>query len=97
MDRISVTDATLQNAYVILQQLNDSSESITAQCVSTLSSQLSGLDSTFRADIQRYIETITALKEKLKYCIDENMTAISERLSKIPDYENQTYKKRNIV
>ena len=97
MDRISVTDATLQNAYVVLQQLNESSENITMQCVTALSSQLNGLDSTFRADIQRYIETITALKEKLKYCVDENMTAISERLSKIPDYENQTYKKRNII
>ena len=97
MDRISVTDATLQNAYVVLQQLNESSESITSQCVSAISSQLNGLDSTFRVDIQRYIETITALKEKLKYCVDENMTAISERLSKIPDYENQAYKKVNFV
>ena len=97
MDRISVTDATLQNAYVVLQQLNDSSESITTQCISALSSQLNGLDSTFRVDVQRYIETITTLKEKLKYCIDENMNAISERLSKIPDYENKTYKKRNII
>lgn len=97
MDKISVTDATLQNAYVVLRQLNDSSESITDQCVSALSLQLNGLDSTFKVDIQRFIETITALKEKLKCCVDENMTAISERLSKIPDYENQTYKKRNII
>lgn len=96
MDRISVTDDSLQNVFIILQQLNDSQESITEQCISELSSHLSNLDSTFRADIQMYIAEIIKLKEKLKYCIDENMLAISERLSKIPEYENQTYKKRNI-
>ena len=96
MDIISVTDETLQNVYVVLQQLNSSSELITGQCIANLESQLSALDSTFRKDIQKYIDSITSLKEKLKYCIDENMMAISDRLSKLPDYENQAYKKRNV-
>lgn len=94
MDIISVTDSALQNAYVTLQQLKDSSESITKKCASELSSQLGGLDSSFQPDIQRYIETIEALNEKLKYCIDENMTAVNDRLNRIPDYENQIYKQR---
>ena len=42
------------------------------------------------------MEEITELKEKLKYCIDENMNAISDRFLKLPDYEKQAYKKRNI-
>ena len=58
---------------------------------------MSGLDTNFRKDIQKYIDTISELKEKIKRCVDENVSAISERISKIPDYENQTYKKRNII
>lgn len=97
MDIISVTDATLSNAYVILQRLGEDSENITSKCEQHLSSELSSLDENFRGEVQRYLETINQLKEKLKYCIDENMTAISDRLNKVPDYENQTYKKRNFV
>ena len=97
MDKISVTDASLQNSYIILQQLSDSSEAITEKCISALTSQLSNLDGGLKKDIQSHMEEITKLKEKLKYCIDENMTAISDRLNKVPDYENQTYKKRNFV
>lgn len=96
MDKISVTDASLQNSYIILQQLSDSSEAITEKCISALMSQLSNLDGGLKKDIQSHVEEITKLKRKLKYCIDENMNAIADRFSKIPDYENQTYKKRNI-
>ena len=97
MDVISVTDTALSNAYVILQRLGDDSENITSKCEQQLSSELSSLDDNFRRDIQRFIEDINQLKEKLKYCIDENMTAVSDRLNRIPDYEKQTYKKRNFV
>ena len=97
MDIISVTDATLSNAYLILQRLGEDSDKITSRCEQHLLSELNSLDENFRGDIQRYLETINRLKEKLKYCIDENMTAIRDRLNKVPDYENQTYKKRNFV
>ena len=97
MDKISVTDASLQNSYIILQQLSDSSEAITEKCISALTSQLSNLDGGLKKDIQSHMEEITKLKEKLKYFIDENMNAISDRFSKLPDYEKQTYKKRNII
>lgn len=96
MDKISVTDASLQNTYVILQQLSDKSEEITTKCISALTSQLKNLDSGLKKDMQSYMEEITELKEKLKYCIDENMNAISDRFLKLPDYEKQAYKKRNI-
>ena len=96
MDKISVTDDTLQNAYNILQRLNDSSDQITDNCVSFLNSQLSNVDSVFKKSVEKYIECIIALKEKLKYCIDENMVAVRDRLNKVPNYEGQSYKKRNI-
>ena len=95
MDVISVTDATLSNAFVILQRLGEDSENITSKCEQHLSAELSSLDENFKGEIQRYLETINQLKEKLKYCIDENMTAIGDRLNKIPEYEKQTYKRRN--
>ena len=97
MDVISVTDATLSNAYVILQRLDEDSETITSKCEQHLSSELNSLDENFRGEVQRYIEAINLLREKFKYCIDENMTAIRERIGQIPDYEKQTYRKRDIV
>ena len=97
MDVISVTEETLRNAYLILQRLGEDSDGITLKCEKALSSELSSLDENFRADILRYIEKINYLKEKLKYCVDENMTAISDRLNKLPEYEKQTYKKINFV
>lgn len=96
MDKISVTDGALQNVHVVLQQLSDSSELITGKCVSAITSQLSNLDSGIRKDVQGHLDEITKLKDKLKYCIDENKNAISDRLSKLPDYEHQVYKKRTI-
>lgn len=97
MDIISVTDVALQNVYVILQRLSEDSKNITLKCEQHLISELSSLDSNFRTEIQNYIEIIKNLNKKLKYCIDENMLAISDRINKVHDYENQTYKKRNFV
>ena len=55
MDKISVTDASLQNSYIILQQLSDSSEAITEKCISALTSQLSNLDGGLKKDIQSHM------------------------------------------
>lgn len=67
------------------------------QCISSLSSQLDNLDGDFRKDIQIFIELVIMLKEKMKCCIDENIAAINERMIKLPNYENQKYKKRTIA
>ena len=97
MDIVSVTDEALRGVYIILQRLDETQDLITNKCVQELIAQMTGLDTNFRKDIQKYIDTISELKEKIKRCVDENVSAISERISKIPDYENQTYKKRNII
>ena len=97
MDKINATDEALQGVYVVLQQLNEKYDSITTSCVGKLTNQLNNLDTDFRKDIQKYIESINQLKEQISYCIDENKIAISERLSKIPDYVNQAYQKSSIT
>lgn len=93
MDIISVTETALTNVYLTLQRLRDDSEIITLKSEQHLSQLLTSLDESFRRDIQQYLETINKLKEKLKYCIDENMVAIIDRLNKLPDYEKSAYKK----
>ena len=97
MDKISVTDEALQTAIAVLRQLSEASEMITGKCVSALSSTLTGLDDALRKDVQGVLEKTTFLKEKMRHCMDENVAALAERTSKIPDYENQAYKPRNIV
>ena len=97
MDKINVTDEALQNIYIVLQQLNEKVDSIATDCEKKLTGQLNNLDVDFRQDIQKYIDSILNFKDDIVYCIAENKVAISERLSKIPEYESQVYQKRNIT
>lgn len=97
MDKISVTDASLQNVFVVLQQMNNTSEAIAGKCIAALNDRLESMDSNLRKELQAYIAEVIQRKERFKYCIDENMNAISDRFNKIPDYEKNIYTKRNFV
>lgn len=96
MDRISTTNEAMQNAIVTLQQLSNNLESITSKCVLEVAQQLNELNDRFKMETQNYINKITASKDKMKYFINENIYAISERLYKMPDYENKVYDKWNV-
>lgn len=97
MDRISTTTEAMQNAIVTLQQLSNNLESITSKCILEVVQQLNELNDRFRMETQNYINKITTIKDKMKYCINENIYAISERLWKMPDYENKIYDKWNVI
>ena len=94
MDRIYVSEEALRNVYISLKRMSDTSDSLTKTCEIALLSSQNDLDETFRKDILKFVEKIKSLNQKIKYCADENMTAISDRLSKISEYEVKTYRKR---
>ena len=50
----------------------------------------------FRKDIEKYIEEVRALNTKLRLCVDENVSALADRLVKLAEYETHTYSRRNI-
>ena len=96
MDKISVTDTALQNAYTALQQLESRMGEISEKCVSGLTAQLDNLDDGLKKDIQAHMDEIARMREKLGQCMTENMSAIRERYGKISEYEALSYHKRNI-
>lgn len=94
MDRIYVSEEALRNVYLALKRLSDDSESITKICEQALLSQQNDLDENLKKDVLKFVETIKNFNQNVKYCVDENMTAIADRLNKLPEYEAQAYKPR---
>ena len=96
MDRIKVSDAALRNSAATLQQLDEQANGVSSTCIHQLSAQLSELETNFRKDIEKYIEEVRALNTKLRLCVDENVSALADRLVKLAEYETHTYSRRNI-
>lgn len=96
MDKIKVSDEALRSLIVTLEQLENQTTIISSTCIQQLTGQLSELETNFKKDIMKYSEDIKALNDRLMQCIDENVSAISERIVKLAEYETQTYQRRNI-
>ncbi len=96
MDKISVTEEALRSSCAALKQLQSKSINIATECKTQLSSVLNSIDTTFRKDIQGFIEAIDQFQIKLNDCIDTNINALEERARKIPEYEQKTYQKQSI-
>lgn len=96
MDRIKVSDTALSSSAIALQQLEYQATSISSICVQKVTAQLPEIESNFRKDVEQFLDEVKALNEKLKMCIDENVSAISDRIAKLAEYETHTYQRRNI-
>lgn len=96
MDRIKVSDEALRSAAVALQQLRDQATSISSSCVQQVTAQLPELESNFRKDVAQFLEEVKSLNEKIKMCVDENVSAIADRMTNLAEYETHTYQRRNI-
>lgn len=96
MDRIKVSDEALRSAAVALQQLGDQATSISSSCVQQVTAQLPELESNFRKDVAQFLEEVKSLNEKIKMCVDENVSVIADRVTNLAEYETHTYQRRNI-
>lgn len=96
MDKIKVSDEALRSSALALQQLGEQATSIFSSCVQQVTALLSELESNFRKDVVRYLEEVKALNENLKMCVDENVSALSDRMVNLAEYETHTYQRRNI-
>lgn len=96
MDRVKVSDTALRSSAAALQQLGDQASSIFSSCIQQVTAQLPELESNFRKDVAQFLEEIKSLNEKLKMCVDENVSAIADRMTNLAEYETHTYQCRNI-
>ncbi len=97
MDKISTTEAALENAYATLKLLNGTLETLTSAAVGEISAELCGIESHMRDILKGYMEKLVEFQKNLDFCISENTAALSERMSKLAAYhQTAAYKKRNI-
>ncbi len=96
MDRIKVSDAALSSSAAALQQLGDQATGISSSCVQQVTAQLSELESNFRKEVAQFLEEVKSLNQKIKICVDENVSAIANRMTNLAEYETHTYQRRNI-
>lgn len=96
MDKILVTDTALSNVINELRTLEQSANQTATQCSQAIAGQLDNIESNFRKDLQQFVDAVIAFNGQLIRNTEENIEALEERKSKIPPYEAQSYKKRNI-
>ena len=96
MDKISVTESALMNARTAIRALSDQVQALTAQCVADLNANVENIDESLRGAIQAYTQMIELFGKSVTACVNENVLSLDERLSRLPDYESQIYKKRSV-
>ncbi|MBQ2810335.1 MAG: hypothetical protein IJF11_05525 [Clostridia bacterium] len=96
MDKISVTDNALLSARSAIEQFKAKVEALTIKCSSELNANIGNLDQSIHGAIQAFVSVIDRFNASVKGCVDENQASIDERLSRLPEYEAQIYKKRNV-
>ncbi len=93
MDIVSVTDETLNNALVAIQEFNNRVDTMVTKCGNQLENEFGNVDLTLKKELVSFIELLDKTREKLKLCVDENSVAIYERQQKLQVYENIGYNK----
>lgn len=95
MDRIKVSDEALRRSAVALQQLKDRVAQISASCIQQVAAQLGEIESNFSEDVAQFLEGVKMLNSKVELCVDENVSALADRLKNLTEYETHTYQRIN--
>lgn len=96
MDNINVSSDALVSAAQILKRLDAETSEIYQRCSSAIAGKLGEVDDSFRKDLERFLDEIKELHNAVKVCNEENVEAISDRFSRLSEYENHVYVQRNL-
>ena len=96
MDRIEVSTNALILADNVLKELTDSISITIAQCKSKIKDEFHGIDINLQNDLIEYLNQLELFENKLLSFKSENSRAIYERITRISEYSETTYKARNI-
>lgn len=96
MDRISVSDEGLRDAYLALQQFQEKTHAVTEACSDLLLDRRDLIDETFRKDLMEYKDLLKDLNDRVGHFVTENQNAGLERMRALAEYCSTTYTKRNI-
>ena len=97
MDKIFNSESAIASAR---RSLNVFEKNITATVVSTtkdLQETIAKLDEKYKNEIIEYVEQINAFAGRVTSFVAENTKALEQRSERIVEYDNHSYKKRNIL
>lgn len=96
MDKIHVTDSVLNNAAIVLKRFADQTANITTSCVQQLSSLLPDLETNFRDDVSKFMTEVQKFSRAISACMQDNLLALSDRLTKLTEYASHYYSRNNM-
>ena len=97
MDKIYVTDISLWSCRRALDKFGDELLTASEKYAAVLTECVSGVDSEFKNDLNRYIGLIRKMNQAMQLCLGSNINAIDDRIAQISNYEKCKYRKRDIL
>lgn len=96
MDKIKVNTDALQTAALAIKDFKEQMIGALSKCESALKNEFGGIDDSFKKDLTEYIDKLHSLKNDIEAFEAENTAAIKDRIARLSDYSNTSYRKRNI-
>lgn len=91
MDRIRVTDEALKRCKTTLKDFDAEIEMAYFLCEAKINGLLEKIGEEFSPDVKKHFYKLKNFRELCKKFSDNNIEAVEERLSKMPEYEQNKY------
>ena len=96
MNKICVSDSALNLTIEILENLKFEMSSALNNCKNSIGESIKGLEENFAEVIKSFVDMIGEFNSKIELYCEENLSAITERKTKIMSYEDTGYVKINM-
>ena len=97
MDRVKSTIESLSMCQSILRDLEEQISNAVLQNTGRIQEKYSGVDANYQKDLSVYVDYLGNLQAKVSTFVQENNKALEERKRNLTEYNQNAYKKRNII
>lgn len=97
MDRVKSTIESLSMCQSILRDLEEQISNAVLQNTGRIQEKYSGVDVNYQKDLSVYVDYLGTLQAKVSTFVQENNKALEERKRNLTEYNQNAYKKRNII
>lgn len=97
MDRVKSTIESLSMCQSILRDLEEQISNAVLQNTGRIQEEYSGVDVNYQKDLSVYVDYLGTLQAKVSTFVQENNKALEERKRNLTEYNQNAYKKRNII
>ena len=97
MDRVKSTIESLSMCQSILRDLEEQISNAVLQNTGRIQEKYSGVDVNYQKDLSVYVDYLGTLQAKVSTFVRENNKALEERKRNLTEYNQNAYKKRNII